>query len=38
MSLEPRLKYTCDDAPEADSPLYRKGYNVVVVVVVVFSR
>ena len=29
MSLEPRLKHTCDDAPEADSPLYRKGYNIL---------
>ena len=27
MSLEPRLKHTCDDALEDDSLLYRKGYK-----------
>ena len=29
MSLEPRLKHTCDDALEDNSLLYRKGYNIL---------
>ena len=29
MSLEARLKHTCDDALEDNSLLYRKGYNIL---------
>ena len=29
MSLEPRLRHTCDDALEDNSLLYRKGSNIL---------
>ena len=29
MSLEPRFRDTCDEAPKVTSLLYRKGYNIL---------
>ena len=29
MSLEPRFRHTCDDAPKVTPLLYRKGYNIL---------
>ena len=37
MSLEPRFRHTCDDAPEDNSLLYRKGSNILSLPCVTFN-
>ena len=37
MSLKPRFRHTCDDAPEDNSLLYRKGSNILLLPCATFN-